>query len=220
MARSTSLPSFTVPSMSAEEGKQVAAILQERLNSLNELALTLKHVHWNVVGPHFIGVHEMLDPQIEAVRCMVDETAERMATLGVAPVGTPGHLVANRTWDDYTLLRDDTTAHLAALDLVYTGVIEDHRKDIELTDDLDLVTQDLLIAQVGQLELFQWFIRAHLESTTGELSNAGAQRETQAARVATRTAAASGGVAAGATKRAATKTARKTAKKAARKAVR
>ena len=123
---------------------------------------------------------------------------------GCAPVGTPGHLVAARTWDDYTLLRDDTTAHLAALDLVYTGVIEDHRKDIELTDDLDLVTQDLLIAQVGQLELFQWFIRAHLESTSGELSNAGAQRETEAARAATRTAAASGGVAAGATKRAAT----------------
>jgi len=211
---------FTVPGLTLDDGHRVGEALQLRLHALNDLQLTLKHVHWNVVGPHFIGVHEMLDPQIEAVRGMVDETAERMATLGVAPVGTPGHLVATRTWDDYTLLRDDTTAHLAALDLVYTGVIEDHRKDIELTDDLDLVTQDLLIAQVGQLELFQWFIRAHLESTTGELSNAGAQRETQAARVATRTAAASGGVAAGATKRAATKTARKTAKKAARKAVR
>ena len=181
-----------------------AQALQLRLHALNDLQLTLKHVHWNVVGPHFIGVHEMLDPQIEAVRGMVDETAERMATLGVAPVGTPGHLVATRTWDDYSLLRDDTTAHLAALDLVYTGVIEDHRADIELTDDLDPVTQDMLIAQVAQLELFQWFVRAHLESTTGELSNAGAQPETQAARAATRTAAASGGVAAGATKRAAT----------------
>ena len=211
---------FTVPGLTEAKSRKVADLLQKQLSTYNDLHLTLKHVHWNVVGPHFIGVHEMLDPQIEAVRGMVDETAERMATLGVAPVGPPGHLVATRTWDDYTLLRDDTTAHLAALDLVYTGVIEDHRKDIELTDDLDLVTQDLLIAQVGQLELFQWFIRAHLESTTGELSNAGAQRETQAARAATRTAAASGGVAAGATKRAATKTARKTAKKAAKKAVR
>ena len=135
-----------------------------------------------------------------------------MATLGVAPVGTPGHLVAARTWDDYALLREDTTAHLAALDLVYSGVIEDHRGVVELTDDLDLVTQDLLIAQVGQLELFQWFIRAHLESTSGELSNAGTRREPDAARAATGTAAASGGVAAGATKRTASKTARKAAK--------
>jgi starvation-inducible DNA-binding protein len=203
---------FTVPGLTLDDGHRVGEALQLRLHALNDLQLTLKHVHWNVVGPHFIGVHEMLDPQIEAVRGMVDETAERMATLGVAPVGTPGHLVATRTWDDYTLLRDDTTAHLAALDLVYTGVIEDHRGVVELTDDLDLVTQDMLIAQVGQLELFQWFIRAHLESTSGELSSNGAQSESDAARAATRTAAASGGVAAGATRRAASKNARKTAK--------
>ncbi|HET8987433.1 MAG TPA: DNA starvation/stationary phase protection protein [Humibacillus sp.] len=212
---------FTVPGLTLDDGHRVGEALQLRLHALNDLQLTLKHVHWNVVGPHFIGVHEMLDPQIEAVRGMVDATAERMATLGVAPVGTPGHLVAHRTWDDYALLRDDTTAHLAALDLVYTGLIEDHRADIELTDDLDLVTQDMLIAQVAQLELFQWFIRAHLESTSGALSNAGARRESVAARAATRTAAASGGVAAGATtKRAASKTARKTARKTAKKAAR
>jgi starvation-inducible DNA-binding protein len=198
----------------------VIRLLQQRLHALNDLALTLKHVHWNVVGPHFIGVHEMLDPQIEAVRAMVDTTAERMATLGVAPVGTPGHLVATRTWDDYSLLRADTTAHLAALDLVYTGLIEDHRADIDLTDDLDPVTQDMLIAQVAQLELFQWFVRAHLESGSGELSNAGARQESEAARAATRATASSGGLAARATTRAVSKTARKTAKKAAKKSAR
>lgn len=59
------------------------------MNALNDLALTLKHIHWNVVGPHFIAVHTMLDPQVVAVREMADETAERIATLGVAPLGTP-----------------------------------------------------------------------------------------------------------------------------------
>jgi hypothetical protein len=65
-------------------------LLQERLDALNDLTLTLKHIHWNVVGPHFIAVHTMLDPQYEAVSEMVDEVAERMATLGGAPQGTPG----------------------------------------------------------------------------------------------------------------------------------
>ena len=36
-------------------------------------------------------------------------------------------------------------AHLAALDLVYTGVIEDTRKSIERVGDLDPVTEDMLI---------------------------------------------------------------------------
>ncbi len=81
----TDTPQYTVPGLTTAEGQKVAGILQERLNALNDLQLTLKHVHWNVVGPHFIAVHEMIDPHVDEVRAMVDETAERIATLGVAP---------------------------------------------------------------------------------------------------------------------------------------
>jgi starvation-inducible DNA-binding protein len=181
MARSNALPSFTVPSLTPQEGKQVAAILQERLNSLNELALTLKHVHWNVVGPHFIAVHQMLDPQVDAVRLMVDAIAERIATLGTSPVGTPGALVQARTWDDYSIGRDGAIAHLGALDLVYDGVIEAHRKAAADTEELDAVTNDLLIGHLHDLEQFQWFIRAHLETAAGELATLTAHTERAAA---------------------------------------
>ena len=123
MAPKKSAPAkFTVPGMSTSDGTEVATLLQDRLNALTDLHLTLKHIHWNVVGPHFIAVHEMLDPQVEAVRAMADDTAERMATLGVAPIGTPGALVANRTWDDYAIGRAGAIEHLGALDLVYAGV--------------------------------------------------------------------------------------------------
>lgn len=173
---------FTVPGMSTATGTEVANLLQDRLNALNDLALTLKHIHWNVVGPHFIAVHEMLDPQVDAVRAMVDETAERMATLGVAPIGTPGALVAARSWDDYDIGRAGAIEHLGALDVVYTGVIESHRKAIDATEESDPVTQDMLIGQAAQLELFHWFVRAHLESSGGELSTAGATHEVTAAK--------------------------------------
>ncbi len=41
MPRRTTLPKFTVPSLTPREGAQVAGVLQDRLNSLNDLALTL-----------------------------------------------------------------------------------------------------------------------------------------------------------------------------------
>ncbi|RZK86282.1 MAG: DNA starvation/stationary phase protection protein [Rhodococcus sp. (in: high G+C Gram-positive bacteria)] len=172
---------FTVPGLSDDQGARVADILQKRLSAYNDLHLTLKHIHWNVVGPNFIGVHEMIDPQVELVRGYADAVAERIAALGQSPDGTPAAIARDRTWDDYSVKRDTAQAHLGALDLVYSGVVEDNRKAISETGDLDPITEDLLIGQTGELEKFQWFVRAHLENSGGSLSNNGAHSEKQAA---------------------------------------
>ena len=175
---------YTVPGMSDDDAKRVVALLQERLHAANDLHLTLKHVHWNVVGPHFIAVHEMLDPQVDAVRGFADDLAERIATLGASPIGTPGVLVKERTWDEYSVGRATTQEHLSALDLVYQGVITSYREDIAELDELDPVTQDMLIGQTDKLELFHWFVRAHLEDKGGNLSTTGATSEAEAAAAA------------------------------------
>lgn len=176
--------SYTVPGLTSEVGARVAAILQDRLNAYNDLHLTLKHIHWNVVGPNFISVHEMLDPQVEAVRGFADDVAERIATLGSSAKGTPGTIVSERSWDDYSIGRATAIEHLGALDLVYTGVIETTRKNIEEVGEIDPVTEDMLIGQSAQLELFHWFVRAHLENSGGQLSTANATSEVDAAKQA------------------------------------
>ena len=175
---------FTVPGMTAAKSRKVTDLLQKQLSTYNDLHLTLKHVHWNVVGPNFIGVHEMIDPQVDLVRGYADEVAERIATLGGSPQGTPGAILKDRTWDDYSVGRDTVQAHLAAVDLVYDGVIEDVRKGIEATEELDPVTQDILIGQAAALEKFQWFVRAHLENAGGALQPEGKSTEKAAARAA------------------------------------
>jgi starvation-inducible DNA-binding protein len=175
---------YTVPGLYADKASQVRERLQQRLDALIDLQMTLKHIHWNVVGPTFIGVHEMLDPQVDGVRGFVDVIAERIAALGGSPKGLVGGIVARRTWDDYELGRATVAAHLGALDLVYDGVIADHRDAMEALDDLDLVTQDIVIGQLQALEQYQWFVRAHLESSSGELATEGSTTETEAARSA------------------------------------
>ncbi|CAL8896310.1 Dps family protein [Kocuria varians] len=182
--KSSKNATYTVPGLTTEQGHAVADILQQRLNALNDLQLTLKHAHWNVVGPNFISVHEMLDPQIEEVRGYVDEVAERMATMGVSPNGLPGTIVAERTWDDYDVMRASGVEHLAALDLVYNGVIQDHRAALAEVSDVDPITEDMLIAQVRGLELFQWFMRSHIENDSGVLQNSSARTEKAAAKAA------------------------------------
>jgi starvation-inducible DNA-binding protein len=160
---------FTLPGLSSDDAAQVVQILQERLVCYNDLHLTLKHVHWNVVGPNFIGVHEMIDPQVELVRAYADEVAERIAALGASPKGTPGAIVATRSWDDYPLGRDTVQAHLEELDKVYDGVVGSNREALDDLEELDLVTQDILIGHTAELEKFQWFVRAHLENDRGAI---------------------------------------------------
>lgn len=160
---------YTAPGLDETEVVKVRDALQDRLLALLDLTLTLKHIHWNVVGPNFIGVHEMLDPQYAGASEMVDAVAERIATLGGQPLGTPGAIVEGRSWDDYALKRAVTHDHLQALDHVYVGVIEDHRKAIKIAGDIDPVSEDLLIGQTNDLELYHWFVRAHLEDKGGKI---------------------------------------------------
>ena len=177
---------FTVPGLTDKEGLEVAEILQKQLSTYNDLHLTLKHIHWNVVGPNFIGVHTMIDPQVESVRGYADDVAERIAALGQSPKGTPGAITHDRTWDDYSVGRDTAQAHLAALDLVYTGMLEDMRQSLTRIAEIDPVTENMLEEQMEELEKFQWFVRAHLETSGGALAHEGAPTERAAARKAKR----------------------------------
>ncbi|MDR2722824.1 MAG: DNA starvation/stationary phase protection protein [Cellulomonadaceae bacterium] len=156
-------PTYTVPGLDLADAGTVIDALQMRLHALNDLHLTLKHIHWNVVGPNFVAVHEMLDPQIDDVRLMADAVAERIATLGGVPVGTPGALVAARTWEEYTLGKADAMTHLKALDAFLGTVIGGHREAVDATGDLDAVTEGIVLAQLEELEKYLWFVRAHLD---------------------------------------------------------
>lgn len=181
MTTATGSVKFSVPGLDEDQADAVVTILQKRLASYSDLHLTLKHIHWNVVGRSFIGVHEMLDPQVDLVRGYADAVAERIAAMGASPRGRAGDIIADRDWDDYSLLRDTTNAHLAALNKVYEGVIASNREAITQLGDIDPVSEDLVIGQTGELEKFQWFVRAHLENQSGSLAGDREHTETAAA---------------------------------------
>lgn len=172
--------------LSTGEAEKLGDILQERLASLVDLSLVLKHVHWNVIGPGFIAVHEMMDEQVESTREMIDAVAERISTLGGVAGGLAGQVVAMRAADDeYALGRAPVMAHLGALDKVYERVGEGHREAIEQVAGIDPVSEDLLIAQTATLELNHWFIRAHISDTDGRLATEGTSGQIDAATAAT-----------------------------------
>lgn len=163
------MKNFTIPGIDEGDAKKIVDLLQERLSDYNDLHLILKHAHWNVHGPNFIAVHEMIDPQVEEVRGFADEVAERIAALGGTPIGTPDGHSSSRTPLQYDVNAAGTEEHLQALNTLYTEVISKVRESIAEVDDLDLVTQDMLIGEAGALEKFQWFVREHIVDQNSNL---------------------------------------------------
>ena len=61
---------------------EVIGLVNQRLADIVDLQAQLKQAHWNVKGPHFIGLHELFDKIAEEVEAYVDMIAERIVQLG------------------------------------------------------------------------------------------------------------------------------------------
>ena len=154
---------YTNPGLDEETSEKIITILQNRLSNEQEAALVLKHAHWNLVGPNFIAVHEMLDPEVDSVLNQADETAERISQLGGSPMGRADDVVTNRSWDKFELTgRKSVEEYLKALIAYYEQFIAADREAIKQLDELDVISSNIIQDHVQDLEKFLWFMRAHL----------------------------------------------------------
>ena len=154
---------YTNPGLDEETSEKIITILQNSLSNEQEAALVLKHAHWNLVGPNFIAVHEMLDPEVDSVLNQADETAERISQLGGSPMGRADDVVANRSWDKFELTgRKSVEEYLKALIAYYEQFIAADREAIKQLDELDVISSNIIQDHVQDLEKFLWFMRAHL----------------------------------------------------------
>src|SRR5213076_2486306 len=74
--------------ISRDRRVEISALLNQRLADAVDLQTQMKQAHWNVKGPHFIGLHELFDKIDEAVEAYVDLIAERIVQLGGIAEGT------------------------------------------------------------------------------------------------------------------------------------
>ncbi|MFC3703848.1 DNA starvation/stationary phase protection protein Dps [Devosia honganensis] len=155
------LPSIA---LKANAKSAVIDILNARLADAIDLALITKQAHWNLRGPGFIAVHEMLDPMRVDLDNHVDIIAERIAQLDGIALGTKESVAKTSTLAAYPTDIRKIDDHLAALAERYAALANQVREDIDATEEAgDADAADILTAFSRDLDKNFWFIKSHLE---------------------------------------------------------
>jgi starvation-inducible DNA-binding protein len=160
---SSYLPPLALPHERQGLGRELEAVLHE----LVALSLIGKQLHWAVIGPMFRPVHQQVDELVDSWRELADQVAERAVALGYIPNGQPSAVAAgsqlapvpHASVEDHVVVRE--------LARRIADVSERVRQRMEKIGDVDLVSQDILVGVVRELEKQQWMLRAQLDRRVG-----------------------------------------------------
>jgi starvation-inducible DNA-binding protein len=149
----------------ASNTKTVAvALLNARLADGIDLALLTKQAHWNIKGPQFIALHEMIDGFRTEIDTHVDTMAERVVQLGGTALGTTQSVAAASTLAPYPTNIYSSDQHLRALADRYAKTANLVRAAIDEADEAgDADTADIFTAYSRALDKALWFLEAHLQ---------------------------------------------------------
>ena len=109
------MPEAFVAGLNDNTRSKAIDLLNARLADVVSLALAVKQAHWNIKGPGFIGVHEMLDEVADRLRDSSDLIAERAVILGGFAYGTAEVVAEKTTMAAYPLEEKDIQIHIEAL---------------------------------------------------------------------------------------------------------
>src|SRR5271167_3779805 len=105
----------TLNSLPEKARGKVVALLNQALADILDLGLQTKQAHWNVKGPHFIGLHELFDRAAEELEEFIDSIAERAVELGGVALGTIQIVAKHSRLPAYPLDQASGKGHVAAL---------------------------------------------------------------------------------------------------------
>ena len=144
--------------------KEVATLLNRLLANEYVLYTKTRGSHWNVQGANFIALHELFKSQYQALDSIVDDTAERIRSLGHFAFGLLKDFIAitdmledsSEFADQKQIIQTLTNEHETIIRVIrneITPIVDKYR---------DLGTADFVTGVMEQHEKMAWMLRAHL----------------------------------------------------------
>jgi starvation-inducible DNA-binding protein len=151
-----------LPPLGGHARTEVGRELEATLLELIDLSLFAKQLHWSLGGPLVPVLHRHLDELIESWRELADKAAERAIAIGYWPDGQADAVAAR---DEHAAVARGPVEDQAVVSLLaqfLAAVNERTRGRLSRLGALDVVSQQVLIEVVRELEQQLWMLRAQL----------------------------------------------------------
>lgn len=143
-------------------------LLKDKMNTYlaNQQVMFIKlhNLHWYLQGKSFFTLHPKFEELYNQTADIIDEVAERMLTIGYAPVANLKKALSLATvkeLDDVAVSSEDAIKHLVA-DVEYW--IKDTAELVKIADEAgDVITSDLFQGYLGEYQKLQWMLNAYLK---------------------------------------------------------
>jgi starvation-inducible DNA-binding protein len=151
--------------LSEEVRDRVTGILNRMLADEHVLYVKTRNYHWNVTGPQFHSLHEMLEDFYQKLAPLADDLAERVRQMGGRAIGTMAEFSQQTRVSEQPGEAPEARRMIENLLADHEQIIRDLRQDIDVcADELnDQGTADFLTGLMEQHEKMAWMHRAFLE---------------------------------------------------------
>lgn len=151
--------------LTEEQLHGVVELLNRDLADFYLLIIKTKKYHWDVIGPQFRTLHELWEEQYETLTMNIDETAERIRSLGGYPLGTAAGFMEYSTIKEHPNDLPDANEMVARLVQDHEQIIRNLREDVDKCSEEyhDEGTADFLTELMEQHEEMAWMLRSFLE---------------------------------------------------------
>ncbi len=144
------------------KASDIAKHLAPVVVNLSALSIDAKQAHWHVRGSNFMQIHELLDQVVENAREHTDTVAERIVALGEPLDARIQNVSKATTTPELPSGFQSTDVFIEAIVKQIDATLEVVRSAIDALEDIDLPSQDIVIALAASLEKDRWFLASHL----------------------------------------------------------
>ena len=138
-------------------------LLNARLADAIDLKLAVKQAHWNIKGPSFIAIHELLDQVSARVEEHYDTIAERCVQLGGTAFGTLQAVAQATSLSPYPTTATSQNEHVRQIADHLGAFAAGCRAAVDTADEAgDAITADIFTGIARAVDKDHWFIGAHL----------------------------------------------------------